>query len=87
MKAMRIVLTVTDANPELCAELEKIAPRLRAERIRTLATLGIVAAQEARKAVDLSTSASPPDAASGAVSKESDADRAVRFAKSLGDDL
>jgi|GEM_PF-5923079 len=38
---MRIVVIVTDAHPELREELNKISPRGRAERLRSLATLGV----------------------------------------------
>lgn len=40
MSDIRIVVVLTDANPELVAEFEKISPRARAERMRVLATLG-----------------------------------------------
>lgn len=40
MSDLRIVVVLTDANPELIAEFEKISPRARAERMRVLATLG-----------------------------------------------
>lgn len=39
--SLRIVLTVTEANPELYAALQAVSTRHRAERVRTLATLGL----------------------------------------------
>lgn len=44
MSGIRIVLTVTQASPELYAALQAVPARLRAERVRTLATLGLVIA-------------------------------------------
>lgn len=40
MSDIRIVVVLTDANPELISEFENITPRARAERMRVLATLG-----------------------------------------------
>lgn len=40
MSDIRIVVVLTEANPELVAYFEKISPRARAERTRVLATLG-----------------------------------------------
>lgn len=37
----RIVVKLSEANAELIAELEKIPPRARAERLRILATIGL----------------------------------------------
>lgn len=39
--SLRIIMTVTQANPELLAELSAIPERLRAERVRMLATIGL----------------------------------------------
>ena len=44
MKSLRIVVTVSDGNPELYASLEGIPARLRAERVRALATIGVAVA-------------------------------------------
>lgn len=38
---IRIVVILTDANPELLQEFVGISPRARAERLRSLATLGL----------------------------------------------
>lgn len=43
MKSIRILLTVTEGCPEIYAALSKIQPRLRAERVRVLATIGVAA--------------------------------------------
>ena len=43
MKGLRIVLTVSEVSPELYAALEQVPARLRAERVRTLATIGLAA--------------------------------------------
>ncbi|MDP1573053.1 MAG: hypothetical protein Q8M09_08010 [Pseudomonadota bacterium] len=42
-KSIRIVLTVSEASPELYAALIQVPERLRAERVRTLSTIGLVA--------------------------------------------
>lgn len=81
---MRIVLAVTTANPELLAELEKIPPRLRAERVRMLATLGLAAMSSslpARKA----PVADADDAPAKASQEKPTSSRALSFAKSLGE--
>lgn len=41
---IRIVVAVNQASPELLAELGRVPARLRAERMRMLATLGLAAA-------------------------------------------
>ena len=41
MKSIRILLTVTEGCPELYAALSKVPSRLRAERVRLLATMGV----------------------------------------------
>jgi hypothetical protein len=43
--SVRVVLNVSGANPELRDELEKTPVRHRAERIRSLATLGLMVAR------------------------------------------
>lgn len=43
MKSIRILLTVTEGCPELHAALSKVPSRLRAERVRVLATIGVAA--------------------------------------------
>lgn len=41
MKSFRVIVMLNEAAPELMAEMEKVPPRLRAERMRGLATLGL----------------------------------------------
>jgi len=43
VKSIRILLTVTEGCPELYAALSNVPSRLRAERIRVLATIGVAA--------------------------------------------
>lgn len=43
MKSIRILLTVTEGCPELYAALSNVPSRLRAERVRVLATIGVAA--------------------------------------------
>lgn len=43
MKGIRIVLTVSEGSPELYAALANMPARLRAERVRALATIGLAA--------------------------------------------
>lgn len=43
MSAIRIALTVSAANPELLEDMERIPARYRAERIRNLASIGLMA--------------------------------------------
>ena len=80
MSGIRIVLTVTQASPELFAALKDVPARLRAERVRTLATLGLAAVCGgigSRPAIGPATGAATQNAgASG---------QALGFAKSLGD--
>jgi hypothetical protein len=41
MKSIRVVLTITPAQREVFNDLQDVPARLRAERLRTLATLGL----------------------------------------------
>ena len=41
MKSFRVIVMLNEATPELMAEIENMPPRLRAERMRVLATLGL----------------------------------------------
>lgn len=43
MKSIRILLSVTEGSPELYATLISVPSRLRAERVRALATIGVAA--------------------------------------------
>jgi hypothetical protein len=41
--SIRILLSVTEGSPELYADLISVPSRLRAERVRALATIGVAA--------------------------------------------
>lgn len=43
MTSIRILLSVTEGSPELFADLNSVPSRLRAERVRALATIGVAA--------------------------------------------
>ena len=43
MTSIRILLSVTVGSPELYADLISVPSRLRAERVRALATIGVAA--------------------------------------------
>lgn len=45
VKPFRVIVMLNEASPELMAEMEKVPPRLRAERMRVLATLGLQVAR------------------------------------------
>jgi hypothetical protein len=80
VSSIRVVLTVTPANPELFVELEKVPARLRAERVRTLATLGLATVGggiSSRPAIGPAAETDPQNAAAPS--------RAMSFAKWLGD--
>lgn len=84
MSGIRIVLTVTQASPELFAALQEVPARLRAERVRTLATLGLAAVcggigSSSRPAIGPATEAAQQNAGTQ--------NRALTFAKSLGDEI
>jgi hypothetical protein len=78
-----VVLTVTPANPELFADLSDVPARLRAERVRTLATLGLAATSGGSARIKLAAPASAGTEAHG----ERAPTRALSFARSLGDDV
>ncbi len=48
MKSFRVIVMLNEATPELMAEIENMPPRLRAERMRVLATLGLQIARAPR---------------------------------------
>lgn len=52
MKSIRILLSVTEGSPELYAALTTIPPRLRAERVRALATIGVAAITGGKSSFD-----------------------------------
>ena len=81
MSSIRVVLTVTPANPELFAGLKDVPARLRAERVRTLATLGIAAVSGGIVTAKPATVPDRPTSKPG----QGPPNRALTFAKSLGD--
>lgn len=81
MSSIRVVLTVTSANPELLNDLKDVPARLRAERVRTLATLGIAAMSGG---IGIAKPAAPMDTTSDQRGKSTPS-RALNFARSLGD--
>ena len=81
MNSIRVVLTVTPANPELFEELGRVPARLRAERVRTLSTLGLAAMSGGIVITKPPVSGSPATDQQG----KGKPDRALNFAKSLGD--
>jgi hypothetical protein len=86
VSGVRVVLTVTPANPELCADLSDVPARLRAERVRTLATLGLAALSGGiamtRPAMPVN---SDPEGRGKHEPTRGEPIRALNFAKSLGD--
>jgi len=76
---LRIVVVVNEVSPELLAALEGLPPRSRAERIRTLATLGL-SVFGGRGAPEAVTLKAPPVPAN----KQNGEGRAIAFAKALG---
>jgi len=81
VSGIRVVLTVTPANPELFAELGRVPARLRAERVRTLATLGLAAVSGSIAVTKLPVLDSP---ATDLQENEKPAP-AMNYAKSLAD--
>ena len=81
MNGLRVVLTVTPANPELFADISDVPARLRAERVRTLATLGLVALSGGAITRAAITPSAKDERAPHAP------DRALAFAKALTNDV
>lgn len=88
MKSIRILLTVTEGCPELYAALSNVPSRLRAERVRLLATMGVAAMSgglaspnHAAAAVDVK------DAATVCAGSESSMGKVQAIAKRLGGGL
>lgn len=83
-KSIRVVLVVTSANPELLDDLDKVPPRLRAERVRTLATLGIASLScRPQPAAQVAQTQQQPDAPAS----EKKLSRAQRLAQSFGEKM
>lgn len=56
---MRIVIIVSDSHPELLNELSAMPVRYRADRIRTLAVLGLIASKGTANLTARLSTASP----------------------------
>jgi hypothetical protein len=89
LNGIRVVLTTTPANPELFADLSEVPARLRAERVRTLATLGLVALSGGIALTRPTALASTETEERGKreLTQGEPPRRALNFAKSLGDGM
>lgn len=83
MSGFRVIMTVTESvSPELFAALHEVPARLRAERVRMLATLGVVAGTAfAARAIELHKPSSQPDPHETGAKKQ---DRAIGIARGIG---
>jgi len=86
---IRIVLTITEASPELYAALRDVPSRQRAERVRTLATLGLAAVGGGLGSRPTKAAATEPQHLQQQTPQQKQNDdgvnRAIAFAKALGD--
>lgn len=83
---IRIVLNIDlDSSPELFAEIEKISARARAERIRTLATVGIACSGQelAARPRKMFQKKSEADVWQNDEEKENPANKALMMARNL----
>ena len=88
MKSIRILLTVTEGCPELYAALSKVPSRLRAERVRLLATMGVAAMSGGLASPDHAAAAvDVKDAATVFAGSESSMGKVQAIAKRLGGGL
>ncbi|KAF0162621.1 MAG: hypothetical protein FD157_3852 [Rhodocyclaceae bacterium] len=88
MKSIRILLTVTEGCPELYAALSNIPSRLRAERVRVLATIGVAAMSGGLASPDHAASAvDTNDVLAVSIGSESSLGKAQAIAKRLGGGL
>ncbi len=89
MSNIRIVLTITEASPELYAALQDVPTRLRAERVRTLATLGLAAIGGVVGSRPTKVAATEPQHLQQQPPQQKQNDdgvnRAIAFAKALAD--
>ncbi len=83
MESLRIVLTVTAASPELYTALKTTPSRLRAERVRTLATLGIAAVSGVGMSQPSGVETAPPNP----LPSPARSNLALSFAKRLGEGM
>lgn len=80
MKSIRVVLAVTAASPELFAALHGLPARSRAERVRMLATLGLVAGSGGPSAKAPGRHVAEPGGGGDAAPQN----RVTEFARTLG---
>lgn len=86
MKDIRVVLTITEeGSPELFAALAPVPPRLRAERVRAIATVGIVNMRMGMSPQPQASVAPPPTDAPSPPPSETDPamDKATKAARGL----
>lgn len=82
MSGFRVIMTVTEeVSPELYVALMGVPSRLRAERVRTLAAIGLTAVSGAASLPRSAVHSHEPPLKEKAT--PSGSDRAVNFAKSL----
>lgn len=82
MNGFRVIMTVTnEVSPELYAALKEVPPRLRAERVRTLAAIGLTAVSGS--GVPSKTAASGCEPVVMDKASSTGPARAVSFAKSI----
>ena len=88
MKSIRILLTVTEGCPELYAALSNVPSRLRAERVRVLATIGVAAMSGGLASPDHAAAAVDiKDVPAVSTGSESSLGKAQAIAKRLGGGL
>lgn len=88
MKSIRILLTVTEGCPELYAALFNVPSRLRAERVRLLATMGVAAMSGGLASPDHAAAAvDVKDVATVCTDSESSLGKVQAIAKRLGGGL
>ena len=88
MKSIRILLTVTEGCPELYATLSKVPSRMRAERVRVLATMGVAAMSGGLASPDHAAAAvDVKDAATAFAGSELSMGKVQAIAKRLGGGL
>ena len=88
MKSIRILLTVTEGCPELYATLSKVPSRMRAERVRVLATMGVAAMSGGLASPDhTATAVDVKDVATVCPGSESSMGKVQAIAKRLGGGL
>ena len=88
MKSIRILLTVTEGCPELYAALSNVPSRLRAERVRVLATIGVAAMNGGLASPDHAAAAvDVKDAAAVCAGSESSLGKVHAIARRLGGGL